>query len=201
MGEEGLNPRSNPRSDPRSDPRSNPRSNPRPISLFALQADECDRKKCTALKLARFGKAVLVKRGGAFPPGIICLDPFSPRMLSRADAPLAERKGILALDCSWDRVDERSFHSVFRRRRLEPRSLPYLVAANPVKFGQPFRLSTLEAFTAALFIIGKKEQAEDILGIYTWGPRFVEVNREPLNGYASAADESGVRMVQAEYYN
>lgn len=188
MGEEGLM------------PRSAYRSTSRPVSLFALQADECDRKKCTALKLARFGKAVLVRRGGAFPPGMISLDPFSRKMLSRADAPLAERKGLLALDCSWDRANERSFHSVFRRRRVEPRSLPYLLAANPVKFGQPFRLSTLEAFAAALFIIGKKEQAEEILGIYTWGPRFAEVNREPLEAYASAADEAGVRSVQEDYY-
>jgi pre-rRNA-processing protein TSR3 len=170
------------------------------IRLFVLHAGECDRRKCTALKLVRFGKAALVKRGRGFPPGIISLDPFSPKLLSRADGTLAERKGMLALDCSWDKIDVRGFCHFFHGRRIEPRSLPYLVAANPVKFGQPFRLSTLEAFAAALMILGRKKQAEDILGMYTWGPRFLEVNLEPLKGYMAAADEAEVRLVQAEYY-
>jgi pre-rRNA-processing protein TSR3 len=165
-----------------------------------LHAGECDRKRCTALKLVRFGKAVLVKKGGGFPPGIISLDPYSPKLLSKADGMVAERKGMLALDCSWDRIDGRAFRHFFRGRRIEPRSLPYVVAANPVKFGQPFRLSTLEAFAAALMILGMRRQAEDILGLYTWGPRFLEVNLEPLKGYMAAADETEVRRVQAEYY-
>jgi len=171
------------------------------IPLFIIHAGECDRKKCTALKLARFGKATLVKRGGGFPPGAISLDPFSPRLLSPADAPSAARKGIVALDCSWDLADERSFRVFFRGRRAEPCSLPYLLAANPVKFGQPFRLSTLEAIAAALAVLGRRSQAKDVLGLYNWGPRFLELNREPLADYASAVDESGVRRAQAEYYD
>jgi pre-rRNA-processing protein TSR3 len=170
------------------------------ISLFIINAGECDRSKCTALKLARFRKADLVKRGGRLPPGILLLDPFSPKLLSPADAPAAQKKGILALDCSWDKVDGRAFGKSLRGLRVEARSLPYLVAANPVKFGQPFRLSTLEAMAAALYILGRKRQASDILGIYTWGPRFIEVNREPLEDYAAAPDEIRVRRAQADYY-
>jgi pre-rRNA-processing protein TSR3 len=169
------------------------------IPLFIIHAGECDRKKCTALKLARFGKATMLKRGASFPPGALSLDPFSERVLSPADAPVALRKGIVALDCSWDRVDAREFGSFFRGRRVEPRSLPYLLAANPVKFGQPFRLSTLEAIAATLVIIGRMEQAQDLLGLYNWGPRFLEVNREPLADYAAAVDEEGVRQAQAAY--
>ena len=171
------------------------------IRLFVLHAGECDRKKCTALKLARFGKADLVKRGARLPPGIISLDPFSPRLLSAADAPAARRSGVLALDCSWDRIDPGAFGGFFSGRRVEPRSLPYLVAANPVKFGQPFRLSTLEAMSAALYILGWRRQAADILGIYTWGPRFLEVNWEPLEDYANAPDEPGLRRAQSAYYD
>jgi pre-rRNA-processing protein TSR3 len=170
------------------------------IPLFVLHAGECDRKKCTALKLARLGKANLLRQGSGFPPGVISLDPFSPRFLAPADLPAAGKKGILALDCSWDRVDPGAFHRHLARRRVEPRALPFLVAANPVKFGQPFRLSTLEALAAALYILGKKHQAADILGAYNWGPRFLEVNREPLEDYAAAMDEDGIRRAQAEYW-
>jgi len=170
------------------------------IPLFVVHAGECDRKKCTALKLARFGKANLLRAGGGFPPGVLSLDPFSPRLLSPEDAPIARRKGLLALDCSWDRVDQAVFDRHLARRRVEPRSLPYLVAANPVKFGQPFRLSTLEALAAALYILGGKKQAADLLGIYNWGMRFIEVNREPLEDYAAAPVEAAVRRAQADYW-
>lgn len=170
------------------------------IPLFVVHAGECDRGKCTALKLARFNKATIVRPGGGFPPGILSLDPFSPVLLSPGDAPLAARKGILALDCSWDKVDSGAFARHLARRRMAPRSLPYLVAANPVKFGQPFRLSTLEALAAALYIVGAKRQASDILGVYNWGQRFMEVNRQPLEDYAAAPDDKGVKRAQAEYW-
>ncbi len=170
------------------------------IHLFVVHTGECDRRKCTALKLARFGKVRLVRPGGGFPPGVISLDPFSPMLLSPADARLAVTKGILALDCSWDRADPGVFARHIARHRVAPRSLPFLVAANPVKFGQPFRLSTLEALAAALVILGKQGTARDILGIYNWGTRFLEVNREPLKDYMAAEDEDGVKRAQAEYW-
>lgn len=168
------------------------------IKLWILHTDQCDRKKCTAVKLARFQRAVLL-RAPRFPPGIPLLDPFAPRMLSQADLPLAERKGLLALDCSWELASRGTFWSPLRGRRTSPRSLPYLLAANPVKFGQPYRLSTLEALAASLLILGRRPQAEGLLATYSWGPRFLEVNRDALEEYGGAADEQEVRRISAEY--
>lgn len=168
------------------------------IRLMVLHTDQCDRKKCTALKLARFGHAILMK-GPYFPPGIPLLDPFSPRMLSKADLPLAERKGLLALDCSWELATRGAFGSALRGRRTAPRSLPYLLASNPVKFGQPYRLSTLEALSAALIILGRRAQAEEILRIYTWGERFLELNRDALEEYGTAGTGEEMERISAEY--
>ena len=168
------------------------------LRLYVLAANQCDRKKCTARKLARFGHVKLLA-GPFFPPGTVLLDPFSTRLLSRADLPRAQRKGLLAVDCSWDLADSRSFNRLMRGRRTEPRSLPFLLAANPVKFGQPYRLSTLEALAAALAILGHRVEAEKILGLYTWGHRFLELNREPLADYAVAPDEDGVRAAQMQF--
>lgn len=170
------------------------------IPLFVVHAGECDRGKCTALKLARFNKAVLLRPGSGFPPGIISLDPFSPVLLSPQDTNIAAKKGILAVDCSWDRIDAGAFARQLGRRRITPRALPYLVAANPVKFGQPLRLSTLEAMAAALYILGWKRQATDILGIFNWGKRFIEVNLQPLEDYSVATNELEVRRAQADYW-
>ncbi|MGQ9583634.1 MAG: ribosome biogenesis domain-containing protein, partial [Thermoplasmatota archaeon] len=138
-------------------------------------------------------------RGPAIQRGALLLDPFAPRLLSRADLPRALERGLAALDTSWDRTDSRTFGSMTAGLAVERRSLPFLLAANPTKFGQPLRLSTLEAFAAALVILGRSEEAKRLLGLYTWGPRFLELNREPLEDYASATDDEGVRRAQALY--
>jgi pre-rRNA-processing protein TSR3 len=168
------------------------------IRLWVLHTDQCDRKKCTALKLARFGKATLLK-APRFPPGVPLLDPFSPRLISKEDLPLAQAKGILALDCSWEHATPGMFSSALRGRRTSPRALPYLLASNPVKFGQPYRLSTLEALAASLVILGRRTQAEQILGIYSWGQRFLELNRDSLEEYEAAAGQPEMKRISEEY--
>jgi pre-rRNA-processing protein TSR3 len=73
------------------------------------------------------------------------------------------------------------------------------VAANPVSYGTPFRLNTVEAFAGALCILGHREHAEEILGKFRWGHTFLELNAEPLRRYADCADSAEVVDVQAEY--
>jgi pre-rRNA-processing protein TSR3 len=81
----------------------------------------------------------------------------------------------------------------------EHRALPFLVAANPVSYGTPFRLNTVEAFAGALVILGHRERAEAVLSKFTWGHTFLELNEEPLARYADCEDSSGVVAVQQEY--
>ena len=161
------------------------------IPLFAYRDNTCDPRKCSVKKLARSGLVRIVPRIRAVPRSAILLDPTAEQALSPADRPA---RSIAVLDCSWEVLDTSVIRG-FRRRR----ALPFLLAANPVNFGKPFRLSSLEAFAAALFILGEREQAERILSIYTWGGRFLEVNREPLERYAGAKDSSEVVAIQAEY--
>ncbi len=151
------------------------------MRLVVYHADEDDPKKCTARKLNRFALCALVDRPTALPPGGILLDPFAEKALSPEDRAAAKATALCALDCSWETA-ERAFP--IARRRTEPRALPYLVAANPVNFGKPTKLSTLEALAASLFIFGDDAQALRILALYNWGHTFYEVNREPLAAYA-----------------
>ncbi len=84
-------------------------------------------------------------------------------------------------------------------RRMVHRALPFLLAANAVNFGRPFKLSTVEAFAAALYILGEKEQAALILNKFKWGPIFLELNREPLERYSKSRDSTEVVRIQGEY--
>jgi pre-rRNA-processing protein TSR3 len=126
------------------------------------------------------------------PSKAILLDPFAQKAISRADATIAEKRGLTALDVSWNKI--RKIESV--RRKMELRSLPYLVASNPTHYGT---LSTAEALAAALFILGDRERAREILAGFKWGPTFFELNREPLEAYAAAADSAEVVAAQRQF--
>lgn len=173
-------------------------SQPRGIRLVEFLEDQCDPAKCTGRKLIRRGAAEGVTAVRQLPRGAVVLDPRCETAFSPADGAVARRRGIVALDCSWKHVEES-----YRERDLSDvgpaRALPFLLAANPVHYGQPMQLSTLEAFTAALFIIGEDRQARELLGAYTWGPQFEILNHEPLAAYAGARTSGEVVQIQREF--
>jgi pre-rRNA-processing protein TSR3 len=158
--------------------------------------NEDDPKKCSAKKLHRFGFAKLEKNLKKIPKHAILLSPFAEKSLSREDLPIAEEVGILAVDCSWENAEER-FQEV--SKSYISRALPFVVAVNPVNYGKPFKLTTLEAFAASLYIIGKPDQAREILKIYNWGPHFLELNREPLEEYRKAKNSTEVIEIMKHY--
>lgn len=163
------------------------------MELHVRYEGDDDPKKCSARKLARFDLAELHRSARATPPGIV-LDPYAERALSPADGDREGDQRLVALDCSWKTAEKEAF-------RLDGphRALPFLVAANPVNYGTPFQLNTVEAFAGALCILGHREQAETILGKFRWGHTFLELNDEPLRRYADCTDSSAVVAVQNEY--
>jgi len=160
------------------------------MHLLIYHAAQCDPKKCTAKKLARFDLARLTTRMNDLRSCLV-LSPFSEKALSPEDR---GTRCLAALDCSWALAEE-----VFSRLSLKSRALPFLVAANPVNFGKPFMLSTVEALAAALYILGDAKRAEQILAKFSWGHVFLELNREPLAEYAAAKDSSEVVKIQSAY--
>jgi pre-rRNA-processing protein TSR3 len=76
-----------------------------------------------------------------------------------------------------------------------------LVAANPVNFGKPTKLSTVEALAAALYIAGFNEQAIELLSKFKWGPQFIILNNDLLLGYARAKNSTDIINTQREFMN
>lgn len=151
----------------------------RKIKLYVLVAEECDPEKCTANKLVRFGLVKPIRRIKEVPRGCIVLNPLADDCLSIKDREVASQRGVLAVDCSWKSVQE--FFNNVKIRGLH-RKLPKLIAVNPINFGNPYILSTVEALAASLYILGFKDQAEELLSIFKWGHHFLKVNEKLLEG-------------------
>lgn len=161
------------------------------MQLHVRYEGDDDPEKCTARKLARFDLAELHRTDRATPYGIV-LNPHAERALSPADREIGDR--LVALDCSWESAENALFSM-----NGEHRALPFLVAGNPVNFGRPFELTTVEALAAGLSILGEREHAEELLEKFRWGHTFLELNDEPLRRYADCADSTDVVGIQGEY--
>ena len=168
----------------------------RKIQLFVYHTEEDDPKKCSAKKMQRFGFVTLEKNIRKLPKHAVLLNPFAKKSLSRTDFKTAGEYGILAVDCSWKNA-EKSFD--YLNKINSSRALPFLVAANPVNYGKPFKLTTLEAFASALYILGECDHAKEILHIYKWAPHFLELNKEPLEDYRKAKNSEEVIKRMHEY--
>ncbi len=151
-----------------------------------------DPKKCTARRLERFEEVTLYRSMAQVPYGVV-LNPHAERALSPADA--EEALGTLvALDCSWASAEAAAF-----RMNGVHRALPFLVAANPINYGRPFRLTTVEALAGACSILGATDRAETLLEPFRWGETFLTLNEEPLSRYSQCTDSREVVAVQDDY--
>jgi ribosome biogenesis protein Tsr3 len=124
---------------------------------------QCDSKKCTGRKLARLSalKELRVSQGWA---GVI-LSPSGKQACSRADHEIVKAYGIAVVDCSWAKLDEVPFGKI---KGKHERLLPFLVAANPVNYGKPLKLSCVEAIAATMMLTGFPREASAILGKFKW---------------------------------
>jgi pre-rRNA-processing protein TSR3 len=160
--------------------------------ITIYHARQCDPKRCTGLKLKRHGLARLVTKTRFLPKRAIVLNPFSEIAFSPADRKRVEDFGLVALDCSWEHAEK----VLLKHVRGTSRCLPILIAGNPVNFGKATKLTTAEALAAALYIAGFKQEAKELLSIFTWGHTFIELNLAALENYAAAQNSAGIIRIQ-----
>ncbi len=162
------------------------------IRLCVVHTGQCNPKRCTSKKLARFHLVTLISaRRLSRVTHAVLLDPTARTPLCQKD----RAETLVALDCSWEHC-EGLFASLPLRLR---RRLPYLLAANPINYGRPYRLTTVEAFAAALCILGATQHAERLVSKFKWGPTFLTLNRILLEAYGDAPSAREVLAIERAY--
>ena len=171
------------------------------IPVHAIWLAQDDPKKNTAVRASKDDLLRLHKDFRRLPKKGIILEPLCGKVLGPEDREIFDSHGALvALDCSWAQIEE-SVEHVMRRTRLQPRMLPLLLAANPVNWGKPGKLSTVEALAASLYLMGRVDQCQELLSKFRWGERFLELNKEPLEAYAEAKSSAELVSLQFEFFD
>jgi pre-rRNA-processing protein TSR3 len=169
------------------------------LRLLVVLAGEDHPKACTGRRLVRWGRVVSVPREDANFPFPVVLDPYSPVPLSAADRTKAERGGVLVVDCSWNRLAARGAFpgsGPKNRSRGTHRRLPFLIATNPQHYGRVAQLNTVEALSAAVYLLGRTGEAEQLMQGFRGEDEFLPVNRDRLELYRTAAGPEEVAAAE-----
>jgi len=149
-----------------------------------------DPKKCTAAKLVKFGLANNVHKTSK---KTLVLDPFAEKTLLNKDKKLI--RSVTGIDCSWNLADK-TFVKKFTGIR---RKLPPLFAGNPVNYSKLNKLTTVEAISAALYILGHQDLSLKMLDKFKWGHTFYELNKELLVEYSKLESENKINSILLDF--
>ena len=106
------------------------------IDVHAIWLAQDDPKKNTAVRSAKRGDLRLHRSIRSVPKRGVLLEPLCGKVLGPEDHHIVLDHGIVALDCSWNRIEE-TVEALGRRTKLTRRMLPVLLATNPVNWGNP----------------------------------------------------------------
>lgn len=154
----------------------------------------CDPKRCSGKKLMKLGMMRDLHLGQRH-NGVI-ITPNGKQVVSPADGELMDQFGAAVVECSWARTQEVQWNKVGGKCE---RLLPYLVAANAVNYGKPWRLNCVEALAAAFYICGHPDWAEQILEPFSYGQSFLDINSTLLKKYAACTDAADVKKTEGEW--
>ncbi|KIV82131.1 hypothetical protein PV11_04260 [Exophiala sideris] len=162
-----------------------------PFKAACWDFGHCDSKRCSGKRLMHFGMMRELPIGQKY-PGVV-ISPNAKRVVSPADKELLEQYGAAVVECSWVRIQEVPWSRIGGKCE---RLLPYLVAANPVNYGKPWRLNCVEALAACFCICGHQDWAEIALQHFTYGKPFLEINSQLFKRYAACENEEDIKKAE-----
>lgn len=193
------------------------------IKLYIWEFHQNDTKRDSGSKLNRLKLVKHLRIGDSY-SGIV-MSSEARVVISAQDRDIVEKHGIAGINCSWNKyvfffvylLAERkieyimlTFHFSYVCR-LEgipfdkmgksrtQRFLPFLVAANPVNYGRPYKMNTAEALAACLYICGFKQEAEIVMAPFGYGIEFLRLNYEALESYSQCGTAHEVMALHAQY--
>lgn len=104
------------------------------VKLRMWDFQQCDPKRCSGARLVR--RNIFTRMPLKSPFRGIVLSPEAKTAVSPADIDILEKGGISLIDCSWARLQEIPFKQMNSGHH---RLLPFMVAANTVNYGRPFK--------------------------------------------------------------
>ena len=162
-----------------------------PFKAACWDLEHCDPKRCSGKRLMHFGLMRELSVGQKF-AGVV-ISPNAKRTICPADRELLEQYGAAVVECSWVRIKEVPWAKIGGKCE---RLLPYLVAANSVNYGRPWRLNCAEALAACFFICGHEDWAHEVLKHFSYGEPFLEINAQLLKRYAACTSEEEVEKAE-----
>ena len=153
-----------------------------------------DPKKCSALKLIRFG-AVLPTN--SIRHSMLVLNPYASEVVCKTDKSIVN--SICVIDCSWKKADQVLINNKFLRKGI-PRKIPALLAGNPINYARLGRLSSVESLSACYYVVGEKNFASSLLDKFKWGHTFLELNHDALEDYSFAESREQIMRIEKEYF-
>lgn len=153
-----------------------------------------DPKKCSALKLIRFG---LVLPTHSIKHNMLVLNPFASEVVCKTDKTMVD--SICVIDCSWNKAESVLTNHKYLRKGI-PRKIPVLLAGNPINYARLGRLSSVESLAACYYVLGEKKFASSFLDKFKWGHTFLELNHDALEDYSAAENRKDVMRIELEYF-
>ncbi|KAL2857803.1 hypothetical protein BJY01DRAFT_242219 [Aspergillus pseudoustus] len=165
-----------------------------PFKAACWDLGHCDPKRCSGKRLMQFGMMRELAIGQKF-QGVV-VSPNAKKVVSPADKDLLEQYGAAVVECSWVRVKEVPWSRIGGKCE---RLLPYLIAANTVNYGKPWRLNCVEALAACFCICGHEDWAREVLKHFRYGEAFLDINSQLLKRYAACETEEDVKRTEEEW--
>lgn len=153
-----------------------------------------DPKKCSALKLIRFGA---VFPTSSIRNNMLVLNPFATEVVCKSDKRLIG--SICVIDCSWNKADNVLTNHKFLRKGI-PRKIPALLAGNPINYARLGRLSSVESLSACYYVLGEKKFASNLLDKFKWGHTFLDLNHDALEDYSLAENRDEIMKIEKDYF-
>ncbi|MCJ1402876.1 ribosome biogenesis protein tsr3 [Xylographa trunciseda] len=178
------------RSSPRNEDGESTRQKPS-FKAACWDLEHCDPKRCSGKRLMHFGQMRELSIGQKF-SGVV-ISPNAKRTISLVDRELMEQFGVAVVECSWARIKEVPWAKIGGKC---DRLLPYLVAANAVNYGRPWRLNCVEALAATFYICGHEDWAHEVVSHFSYGETFLEINSQILKRYAACTTEEEVKKAE-----